>query len=76
MTRRAPGAAETCFEASTVEVAHDHAVDESAPVAAPLLEALLPLGLDLLVVGLDEAVERGLLGPARPVEAGSGALCG
>ena len=76
MARRTPGAAETSFKASTVEVAHDHAVDEAAPVAVPGLEALLPLSLDLLAMGLDEAVERGLLGPARPVEAGSGALCG
>jgi len=52
VARRAPGAAETRFEPAAVEVPHHDTVDETAPVAVPLLEALLPLGLDLLVVGL------------------------
>jgi len=55
---------------------HHHAVDEAAPVAVARLEAFLPLRLDLVVVSLDEAVQGSLLGPARLVDAGSGALCG
>ncbi len=76
VARRAARATETRFEPATVKVARHHAVDEAAPVAVSRLEALLPLALDLLAMGLHKAVERGLLGPARPVLPGSGALCG
>ena len=49
----------TSLEKAAVLVLPHLLVDQAAPVAVPPLEALLPLPLDLVEVGLDKSVQGG-----------------
>jgi hypothetical protein len=51
-------------------------VNEAPPEAVPPLKALLPLPLDLVVTGLDQAVQGCCARIPRPVHATRRALCG
>ena len=59
---------EDTFPNAAVEVAGHHAVDETAPEAVTVLEALLPASLEALVEGLEQPVERRLGRPPAAVE--------
>jgi hypothetical protein len=60
VTLRALDAGETVLEKAAVLVPPHLLVDQAAPVAVPPLEALLPLRLDLVEVGLDKSVQGGV----------------
>ena len=66
---RAADAGEAVLEQTTVRVPPHLFVHEAPPETVAPLEALRPLPLDLLVVGLDEPVQRRRLGAARAVAA-------
>lgn len=53
---------------SAVEEGVDSLLDGGAPEAIAALEALFPLPLDLVVVALDELIERRVSRPARPIQ--------
>ena len=56
------------FRDSTVKVTSHNRVDEASPEAVFFFESLLPHGLDIFVVGLEELIQCGVLGLSRPVE--------
>ena len=53
---------------STVKVTSHNRVDEASPEAVFFFESLLPNGLDIFVVGLEELIQSGVLGLSRSVE--------
>jgi hypothetical protein len=53
---------------STVKVTNHNRVDEASPEAVFFFESLLPNGLDIVVVGLEELIQSGVLGLSRSVE--------
>jgi len=48
---------ETGFDGAAVKVAGDDLIDEPSPETEFSLEAVLPDGLDVVVVGLEELIE-------------------
>ncbi len=72
MARLTTKARETSFSGATVEVTEHHGVDEPAPAPIGPLEPLFPKGLHLLVVGLEEPIQRGFPRIPGLVEAGIG----
>jgi len=66
---------EPVLEQAAVQVAPNLLVDEPTPVPILPLESLLPLRLNLVEMGLEEAVQG--CGPRRPrpVQTGRGTLC-
>jgi hypothetical protein len=68
-------AREACLEEPTVQIPIDNIIDKPAPEPVDPLVTLLPQTLDLLVVGLDKAIQGGGSGISGTVQAGSTALC-
>jgi hypothetical protein len=66
---------EACLEEPTFQIPIDNIIDKPAPETVAPLVTLLPQTLDLLVVGLDKAIQGGGSGISDTVQAGGTALC-
>ena len=62
-----PNAGEAAAVVATIDVAADNPVENSPPAAVEPLKALLPLTLEVFVVGLNQAIQRRRPGIPRAI---------
>jgi len=72
---RTPDTGKARLVQPAVEVGVHDAVDEAPPETVSPFEALFPHALDRVVECLNQTIQRGLPGPARPVESDGSTSC-